>query len=252
VTMRLVRKRWVWLFLGGIGGVAIGLFLSAALADAVPALQDPRVNLGLGFVLGFIASLGASVVLDQMTQPRLTISLVAGSARGQNPGWPAHAFFHALVSNQGEDGSASPGLRPAWSCSASIEVVASADSPAIGPIPARWISHPEPLLVVSTGASPTLIPDVARMISGRRVDVHPHDPQQLSLLVKFEGENDCFLFTNESYASERWSNPAWRLGLGEHRLRVAVAFELGGHAVEFLIENSGPRREDLRIRQRAA
>jgi hypothetical protein len=71
------------------------------------------------------------------------------------------------------------------------------------------------------------------------MDVHNHEDEALAVAVKLEGEDDCFLFTNESYLFPRWSNPEWRLGAGKHRLRVTVTYESGRAQMDFWLNNGG-------------
>ena len=214
-------------------------------------MEDPLFNLLLGFVFGTISSLLAALAWDRWTRPRLAIEIDRTKAVGQNAANPPHEFFHVVVGNRREDPAEdglAPGLRTAWSCSATLEILPNGTSPKIGPISARWTSQPEPIQLLTVGQMVYSMVDIARIIAGRRVDVHSHREQQLSIVLKFEGEDDCFLFTNESYAFlPKWNNPAWRLGLGRHHLRVTIDFELGRKQADFWIENGGRRREDVRL-----
>jgi hypothetical protein len=199
-------------------------------------------------VVAVLTSVIAAYIWDRTTRPTLRVSVDKGRALGQSPGQPPHEFFHVVVANTDGIGGVVP-RRPAWACSATIELVSVRTGEAIGPaISARWTSQPEPLLTVGVGGSVVNVPDVARMISGRRVDVHAHQPQQLSIAVKFEGDPDFYLFTNESYVHPQWSNPAWRIPQGTHRVRVTVYSESGRTQEDFKVENLGPKRDDMAIR----
>ncbi len=65
--------------------------------------------------------------------------------------------------------------------------------------------------------------------------------------MKFEGEPDLHLFTNESYLFLRWSNPAWRLTGARSRVRIAVDYEEGRAQSDFWIYNRGGRRDDVAL-----
>lgn len=141
-----------------------------------------------------------------------------------------------------------PGRRPAWACQATLEVLADDGvTQVLPPIPARWTSQPEPILTVGVGQGIVQIPDVARMLAGRRIDIHNHEDQVMSIGVKFEGAPEFHLFTNESYVFPRWQNPAWSLARGRHRLRVSVFYERERTQRDFWLHNNGGRREDVRI-----
>jgi hypothetical protein len=127
--------------------------------------------------------------------------------------------------------------------------VRSADgrAPLLQPIPARWISQPEPILTLGIGGQAVQIPDVARMLAGRRIDIHNHEDQVMSVAVKFEGTPEIHLFTNESYVFHWWQNPAWSLPQGRHRLRVTVYYERGRAQRDVWLHNTGLTRDDVRI-----
>jgi hypothetical protein len=84
-------------------------------------------------------------------------------------------------------------------------------------------------------------------MQARRIDVHGHSEEPISIAVKFEGEPDCYIFTNESYLFPRWQNPSWRIPPGQYRLRVTVYYERGRAEKDFELSNEGPRREDVRL-----
>ena len=85
------------------------------------------------------------------------------------------------------------------------------------------------------------------MMQARRADVHCHEDQQISVAVKFEGSEDCHIFTNESYPFPRWQNPAWRLDRGKYRLRATAYYERGRIQTDFTLSNIGAHRDDLTV-----
>lgn len=202
----------------------------------------------LTFALGILASGIAAVIYDQMTRARLRISIDgSGRVRAQMHG--LHEFHHLVVHNQRVISIwPFPGRRPAWSAKAHIEVFDAHNKPVIqDPVYARWTSQPEPLIpVVSGGAAMNLL-DPAKLITGRKVDVHSHEGQQISLLIKFQGEDQCHIFSNESYPHPRWQNPAWRIPLGTFKVRATVFYERGREIANFKLVNSGPNLDDVQL-----
>lgn len=85
------------------------------------------------------------------------------------------------------------------------------------------------------------------MILSRRMDVHSHHDERIGVLLKHEGDSDCYLFSNESYYFHAWKNPAWRLPEGRYRLRVTVLHENGESSADLKLENSGRSRNDVRL-----
>jgi hypothetical protein len=209
--------------------------------------KGQRLEVFAGFVLGILASAIAAIVLDHASRPLLEVVEHNGDrAQGQSPGNPPHEFFHVRVRNR--RARLLSGRRPAWSCQATLEVrTGDGHGRLVDPIPARWISQPEPILTLGISGQVAQIPDAARMLAGRRIDIHNHEDQVMSIAVKFEGADECHLFTNESYVFPRWQNPEWSLQPGRHRLRVTVYYERGRAQRDLWLHNDGHTRDDVRI-----
>lgn len=203
----------------------------------------------IGFLLGIMASAIAAITLEYTVRPQLkTVKDDSGRAQGQTPDNPPHEFYHLKVRNLPAKWPL-PGRRPAWSCKATLEVFDSDEHPLLAsPILARWTSQPEPVFPISNSGQVVHIPDVAKMIAARKIDIHSHEDQQLSVIVKFEGSPDCHLFSNESYSFPRWQNPGWRLGIGTYRLRGTGYYERGRFQDDFELANLGSSRDDIRIK----
>lgn len=205
--------------------------------------MDVAIGLVGGFLLGIAASTIAWLVSERWAAPLPTLLVDSMRFRGQVGSNPPHEFFHVCVRNAAARWPVVT-RRAAWACTARLSVLDEAGNRVFSDdIPARWTSQPEPLIPTSSGN----LLDPAKVILGRRMDLHSHHEERLAVVVKFEGEADCFLFTNESYLYPRWQNPAWRLPPGTYRLRVAVLHEGGEQSAYFRPENSGSRLDDIKI-----
>jgi hypothetical protein len=69
----------------------------------------------------------------------------------------------------------------------------------------------------------------------------------LCVALKLDGEDEFYLFNNDSYRFPHWKNPAWRLPRGSYGLRVTVSYEIGVAVREFRLVNHGPGRDDLQL-----
>jgi hypothetical protein len=210
--------------------------------------MELAIGLVGGFVLGILGSTIAWVISEYLARPSLDITVDQSRAQGQRPGGaPPHEFYHVRVRNLPASWPV-PGRRPAWACTARIEVFREDGSRAVeGEIVGRWTSQPEPLLPVVAGDQVSNVLDPARVMQAQMVNVHAHADQAMSVLVKFEGEPDCHVFTNESYVFPRWQHPGWRLPPGRYRLRVTVHYESGQAQRCFELRNGGPSRDDVRL-----
>lgn len=209
--------------------------------------MELTVGLIGGFLLGILASGIAWLITEYAAGPSLDIVVDKNREQGQSQGNPPYEFYHVRVRNMPAKWPL-PGRKPAWVCTASIDVFRLDGSRAItGGIIARWTSHPEPLLPVVAQGQVENVLDPARLIQARRMDVHGHSEEPVSVAVKFEGDPDCYIFTNESYLFPLWQNPSWRLSPGRYRLRVTVYYERGRVEKDFELSNVGPRRDDVRL-----
>jgi hypothetical protein len=206
------------------------------------------VEIFLGFVFGILASAVAAVVYERATQSKLRAWADDGSrAQGQASGNAPHEFYHLVVCNL-KPLWPIPGRKPAWSTTATLEVLRSDGTPYLpDTIIVRWTSQPEPLAPGVTGMAQVNLFDMARVMAARKIDVHGHHDERLSVAVKFEGNAECHIFTNESYLFPNWQNPAWALPVGEYRLRLTLLYERGRYQQDFKLTNAGTSRDDVRI-----
>lgn len=206
-------------------------------------------NLAIGFVLGIVASGIAAVLYERATSPLVEISLDDRPlALGQYGNLPPLAFYHLKVRNLSSRLPLSS-RKPAWSSKATIEVFNPDGTRAIAePIHARWTSQPEPLIPAVAGDQSINLVDFARLMNARKVDIHAHEDEYISLAVKYEGQPECFIFSNESYLHPpAWSNPAWRLNSGKYRVLVTVFYGRGRAHREFDLTNLRTARNSVEI-----
>lgn len=209
-------------------------------------MSDLTLGLAGGFFLGILASSIAAILYDRWTRPKLTILSDTGPrAQGQVPGKPPHEFYHVRVRNQAPPWPIG-GRRPAWDTKITIEVVDEFGKSLLSePIAGRWTSQPEPLLPIALADRVINVVDLARLIMARKVNVHSHDDQQVPLALKFDGNMDCHIFSNESYLHPDWKNPKWKLGEGSHRLRLILYYQRGREIFHFRLRNLGTSRDDV-------
>lgn len=202
----------------------------------------------LGFLLGILASAIAAIAYDRAVSAKLEIVRDPGArALGALPNRTTLEYHHVVVRNRPTPWPL-PGRRPAWACQATISVFRWTGEPLTTvPIRARWASQPEPVSSFVIGDQLVQAADMAKMISGRRIDIYAHQDERLSIAVKYQGHAELHLFTNESYQFERACNPAWALESGSYRLRVAVHYERGEVQQDFELRNTGDNLDDVQI-----
>lgn len=205
-------------------------------------------NLITGFVLGIIASGIAAIVYERATSPLVEISLDDRPlALGQYGDRPPLAFYHLRVRNVPTKMPLSS-RKPAWSSKATIEVFRPDGTRVVAePIYARWPSQPEPLIPAIAGDRSISLVDFARLMNARKVDIHAHEDEYIALVVKYHGQPECYIFSNESYLHPAWCNPSWRLDSGTYRILVTVYYGRGRAQREFELTNVRTTRNSIEI-----
>ncbi len=134
-------------------------------------------------------------------------------------------------------------------CRALLDVFNTDGSRAIGQrITARCSGSLEPYSTQVVGEDLSQIPDTSRFPLGQRFDVHSYSHEQVGIAVKFEGGEECWIFSNESYLFPNWQNPAWKLARGRYYLRCEVYYEALTPATQWLLlSNDGNGFDDWSI-----
>ena len=215
-------------------------------ASAAP--MDMDWNLIVGFLLGIVASGIAAIVYERATSPLVEITLDDRPiALGQYPGLPPLAFYHVRIRNLPVRWPFAS-RKPAWSSKATIEVFNLNGTRTIAEaIHARWPSQPEPVTPTVAGDQSINLVDFARLMNARKVDIHSHEDEYIALAVKYEGQPECYIFSNESYLHGAWSNPAWRLNSGKYRVLITVFYERGHAQRAFSLANLRTARNSVEI-----
>jgi hypothetical protein len=95
----------------------------------------------------------------------------------------------------------------------------------------RWSSSPELLQKIAIQTPKEVIvidiPDLTKLPYGRRLDLIPGRKEPICIAVKFDGEEECYIFSNESYLvapspHTRWRYPPWKLGKGIYYIVITI------------------------------
>lgn len=86
----------------------------------------------------------------------------------------------------------------------------------------RWSASLEPAPIrFRIGNQIVLITDPSKLTD--RADLPPKESQHINIAARFDSENECYGWNNESYFSTPiWRNPAWRLNTGRYLVRVTI------------------------------
>lgn len=213
------------------------------------------MSLVIGFLIGFVASLTVVAFLELCKRPYLTIkvgSVAEGQFRDESP----YRFVHVSIRNKRASKlfSLISDRSVAFSCQARLEVRSADTGNRVidEEIIARWAGTPEIVqpVSISPGSPTRYIPDITKLPMGRKMDIIPDHNEEIDIVIKFEDEPECYIFSNESYlaGSPLWRKPDWRLDKGIYDILVTVVCGSIQKSKHFILENRGPRREDTFLR----
>lgn len=88
----------------------------------------------------------------------------------------------------------------------------------------RWPESPEPIpLIFQIDGKQAAIIDPARMVLEQRKDIFPGEKQEIDVACRFDQDDDCYGWNNESYFSyPLWRNPSWKLPKGRYLISVIL------------------------------
>ena len=88
----------------------------------------------------------------------------------------------------------------------------------------RWSGSPEPVAIhVVVDDKRFTIADPARITLTSRRDVYPGESERLDVVARFDNEDECYGWNNDSYFSNPpWRNPDWSLSPDRYIVKVTV------------------------------
>jgi len=127
------------------------------------------------------------------------------------------------------------GLRSAHSCKAKLDFIDPITKSTIFSIQGRWNSTPEPLIPIT---SPNVgIFDPARAMHGEIETILPNEEKEITIALKFEGDDEFFGFNNWSYLFSNWRNPKWVIEKASVLLKITLWWDSGRMEKCFVISN---------------
>jgi hypothetical protein len=215
----------------------------------------------LSVVLGAIVSIITTIAVESARRPDLEIRTAdqANDPPSSNSGLKKIAILHLALVNKPLKGPFSWLMRGvAAQCHGSINFRHLDGRPASSTsMEVRWSSTPAPTaMTLLQRGLPSPIFDPARMLLDARVDVPAGEPEVFPVVARFDDDEDCYGFNNESFrSSPRWRIPDRKLPKGQYLVdvtllssgqKVSKTFTLlnEGSLSEFRLEPSPAMRQD--------
>lgn len=190
-------------------------------------IENPMWLTILGAIIGAVIAALVTITVEYLRKPSLDISL-AEPETDKYINRPA-SFKKALrlkLENRPLPGWAKWMLRsPALQCSGYISFHHLDGQNVFGrSMLIRWPETPEPIpLLFKFDGKQALILDPSRIYLEQRKDVFPGGAEFIDVACRFDEDNDCYGWNNESYFSDPlWRNPDWRLPKNRYIINVTI------------------------------
>lgn len=202
--------------------------------------------MGEDLLLSFLINLVAGVVgillvlwIERQRRPGLTLKIgTPGEIRADDPlRRPRAKWLHVQVHNR----NVPPWLawvyhgEPALACRAWI-TFHHLDGQRVfdREMGVRWAGSPEP----SVESITTPDKKVARRLVGANdyFDIPPGDHTDLDVVVRINGEQECYGWNNLSYLHD-WRQPEWKLGPGRYIAKIRVKTGGREYTASFIVVN---------------
>jgi hypothetical protein len=197
-----------------------------------------------GAFVGALLSILASIAIEYQRKPKLQFTIEDPPFDRPSPeGAPAKnaRFVRLYVSNR-----RMPwlfrwlGRSAAYQCTGHVQFYHLDDGAEVFSrvMPVRWSFSDEPL-------SPQLMPDgqvkllfdPAKYNAAFRRDCFPGTPELVDVAARYDEEEDCYGWSNESYV-KGWRNPDFRLPKGRYLVKVTINTSGDNFPGVFKLENS--------------
>jgi hypothetical protein len=198
-------------------------------------------------VLGvFVALLGlATFALDRFTLPSITIRKGPWVDLTHLPNHNPIRVLHLVVYNAPANRLIRWFRRRqfAYGCEIHLTFWKHGEmTPVRGPVHGRWNATPEPLQSFLNPESKEVLPayDISKALQNRSLSqlMPIEGGYQVAFLAKEDGQDECYIFNDETYPWEGWRKPGWDLAKGMYLVQVRLTWaDRGSRETWLRLEN---------------
>jgi hypothetical protein len=202
----------------------------------------------LEVVLGAVASILITILVEDLRKPHLDIQIsdYADKEYENRPAAKARFLYLRLVNKSLPSCFKWMTRETALQCHGWISFHHLDGQNVFGrSMPIRWSGSPEPTPIsLMVNDKQVLIIDPARLTLESRVDVPAGEAEVFDVAARFDNEEECYGWSNESYFSDPvWRNPNWRLLEGRYLVSTTVVSAGQKVTKLFRLINDVPQRD---------
>jgi len=199
----------------------------------------------LGFLLAIITAVIGKIVYDRIRAPKLIAYVKEEPYVQELSNNQARGFYRIAIKNKQNI----LGKLPANKCRVKITFKDNLGKTMFS-LAGKWDWTPEPLKYKLVNGQLKGIPDPTLIPPSEFVDINPNDEESFCILMKYDGENECYAFNGFSYLHPDLKNPNWKLGLGEYQIHLELHASNSHKKFTFTLKNEGKKLSDISIIKR--
>jgi hypothetical protein len=197
----------------------------------------------LGWFFGAIAAIAVAITVEHLRNPPLRFSVhQPDQLQARDPFQNNWRSLKVEVFNDPLPGWCWWLLRlPAQQCRAEISFLRENATQFIErPMPGRWAGTPEPAVAYVSGPH-GVVPILTNPQELKpTVDLYPGDKELLDVVVRVQGEDECYGWNDEAYFYKDWLNPNLKLNRAVYLIDVTITSSGRKRTERFSLENDGP------------
>jgi hypothetical protein len=90
--------------------------------------------------------------------------------------------------------------------------------------------------------------DESKVSTAHHINIHcDNEGEQFDIVIKNQGNNNCYGFNCWSYLYENEENPSYLIGIGISKIKAQIHSGVYSSQAEFILENNGPELNDIKI-----
>lgn len=205
----------------------------------------------ISILSGLLASIIAIVVWEWIMKPALEIE-ICKKVENKEPAIDSNlAYYHMQITNYG--------CRTANNCRVEIRLKDINTEETLFSYFGKWDKNPRPLLHVpipikikkkeeiETQNKPVFQEFI--ISDAETINIGPDSSEKFALLIKYDGESECYGFNSWSYNQEKFKDKNMELGRGEYILEIELNSSSKKLVKKFLLLNVSNRLDDIEIQK---
>ncbi len=204
-------------------------------------------------IISLFAAVSMPFIYDRLRAPKLSAMIPEGDPSIQRLPRARRGFYHVMIVNKNVE---SKGRRIFWrhpSYHTKIRMkFMDKKRRGLFELNGRWDGSPEPLAPGITGGRVVQLPNISLVPISETIEISPgRAGEGFCLVMKYEGEDECWGFSNWSYIRGwRWGlrDPNTKLGIGKYIIDVHITASNAEKSFRFILKNRGRRFKDVSIK----